>query len=122
VLRFFERANAARREGTVHRGLFHELVGSHAIWWDAAFWLQDHERAHRGALKELSQWVVDHATAHAPRYVASWARNTSPNGQNPDFLQWPTWIESLRRAALAASDKVEGQTPVPPDAFPTNNP
>ena len=95
LLRFFERADAARREKTVHLPLLHELIGSHALWWDAALWLEDHERSHRRALRDLAQWVSDYASIHQCSYVSSWARNTSRRGVNPDFLHWPPWSEHL---------------------------
>src|SRR4051812_39242888 len=38
LLRYFERADAARLAGIVNPALFHTLIGPHALWWDAALW------------------------------------------------------------------------------------
>ena len=55
VLRFFERANAARQGNAVDEVTFCALIGRHAVWWDIAIAYTD--TTARRPLRELADWA-----------------------------------------------------------------
>lgn len=66
LMRFFERANAARRARSLHLPLFAELIGRHALWWNAALsgspaWLT------REPLTELAAWTSQYVETNRTR-------------------------------------------------------
>jgi hypothetical protein len=80
VLRFIERANAARIAGIVDLPLFHELIGEHIIFWDHAITHDDTESLAR-SLRELASWVnrYTRTTAINAGYLARWDANMRRN-------------------------------------------
>jgi hypothetical protein len=59
ILRFFERANAARAAGAVHQQLFFRLVARHAAWWNLAI---DDGSGHSLGERCVSSWSGRRAT------------------------------------------------------------
>ena len=78
LLRFFERAAAANREGALNAALVHRLICPHAYWW---FMALRHDEADpwtsRLALDDITKWGVYYEKKHAKRvgYKAEWDRN-----------------------------------------------
>jgi hypothetical protein len=77
ILRFFERANAAVKAGTVNEPLFHELIIRQALWWDAALRPSSMPWVGKSALDELRSWAETYEKAHATElnYLTSWRNN-----------------------------------------------
>jgi hypothetical protein len=77
VLRFFERANAAVKAGTVNRPLFHELIIRHALWWGDALRSSSTPWVGISALDELAAWARSYQDVHGARlgYLSSWHEN-----------------------------------------------
>lgn len=73
LLRFFERANAARHTNALHSPLFAELIGRHALWWNAAF-------------HESSGWFIRWELTD----LASWSRHhlETSKSRNPQMVKW----------------------------------
>jgi len=76
LLRFFERANAARAAGIVEHSLFHELIAGHALWWQTAL-IEGEQLPIRIALSKLATWADQYTVQHpeASRYMEAWERN-----------------------------------------------
>jgi hypothetical protein len=78
ILRFFERANAARLGHTVEISLFHELIGRHAVWLALALG-KDPDQSQVAGLLELAEWAnayYDRYSAKSQRsYLRNWGRS-----------------------------------------------
>lgn len=73
LLRFFERANAARLAKAVYLPLYATLIGGHAAWWDKAI-RYDRSWPARQHLAELGSWAHDYARINQSRHpnLALW--------------------------------------------------
>lgn len=91
LLRYFERADGALKEGILHHGLFHRLIGSHVLWWDAALINEDLDRPHRHSLALLAEWVVSYTGADVIAYTRYWATSFSTTSPDLDFVTLPAW-------------------------------
>jgi hypothetical protein len=78
LMRFFERANAARTGTAVEQRLFADLIGRHSLWWDLAF-ARDDQWLTRQGLTDLATWCT------------SYVRDTA--SRRPDLLQWLTALD-----------------------------
>lgn len=76
VLRFFERANAARIAKSVDPPMFVELICRHATWWNQAI-AGSVDQVPRAPLMELATWADDFAFANKARYyfLRNWGQN-----------------------------------------------
>ena len=77
ILRFMERANAARRGGIVDERLFHELIGRHAAWFSVAL-SADKSPSILAPLLQLGSWANSYAASwrgSKPPYVARWGES-----------------------------------------------
>jgi len=87
VLRFFERANAAVKAGTVNQPLFHELIIRHALWWREALRPGSMPWVGISPLDELTAWARSYEDAHGAglNYLPSWRENREHDfGQNAE--------------------------------------
>jgi len=77
VLRFFERANAAVKAGTVNQPLFHELIIRHALWWSEALLASSTPWVGISALDELTAWARSYQDVHGASldYLSAWHEN-----------------------------------------------
>lgn len=76
ILRFFERANAARIARIVDEPLFVELICRHAAWWNLAI-VDSDDRVPRAPLRELADWANSFALSNQNRYsfLRNWGEN-----------------------------------------------
>lgn len=76
ILRFFERANAARMTKIVDSALLVELIGRHAAWWDMAIQYADDEPP-RVSLRNLVAWADQFALTNQDKYtyLRNWGKH-----------------------------------------------
>jgi hypothetical protein len=74
IIRFFERANAARLAKAVHLATFADLVGGHALWWDRAIVDTGSEWGAIRHMRELAAWTQQYAhhVAAADAHMKGW--------------------------------------------------
>jgi hypothetical protein len=84
LLRFFERANAARLTGALHGDLLADLIGKHAMWWDSAF-APDDEWMLRTPLQDLSSWCRGYVESRIPTQpgLRDWLRPLQRDFEDP---------------------------------------
>jgi hypothetical protein len=84
LLRFFERANAARLTGALHEDLLADLIGKHAMWWDHAF-APDEEWMLRAPLQDLSSWCHGYVESRilAQSRLREWLRPLQRDFEDP---------------------------------------
>jgi hypothetical protein len=89
LLRFMERASAARASHTVDEALFHELIGRHAAWWAVAVGKDPAASPHLlNPLLDLAAWADEYHKRHSSStkyYMQSWGK-----GRQQDFGK-TTW-------------------------------
>jgi hypothetical protein len=78
LVRFFERADAARRTDALHLPLFAELIGRHALWWDTAI-LDNPGWATRIHLAEMAAWCHQYVEENRSR--------------RPDVMRWMAAVQ-----------------------------
>ncbi|NAS21569.1 hypothetical protein GT755_07705 [Herbidospora sp. NEAU-GS84] len=83
LLRYFERANAARSAQSIYAPLFVELVGRHAAWWDMVF-EDEGDRVPRAPLAELAAWSNQYAAKkrNVYPYLRNWGTNRTEDFPN----------------------------------------
>ncbi|MBV1853396.1 hypothetical protein [Catellatospora tritici] len=97
IVRFFERAEAARRTHSLHLPLFGELIGRHALWWNVALIADDRTWTSRQSLTELADW----AAATGP--FAPNGRDLGLESADRDFGPGPVVRDTLDEPAPATA-------------------
>lgn len=91
VIRFFEKADAARRANAVSVPLFHELVARHATWFRLAI-RADAAEPDGGRLACLAIWADEYARIYRPplpNYIENWGRTRQRDFGSPAVASNP---------------------------------